>query len=559
MASFLLLLASEDNWKRMVSSLLCLAVLSGFLQTALRSFRLRYSKHAKPPEAPGAVPILGHALMFLRDPEKLASILAYVIALKPCGTSFDFLHRSPAGSPLTRFTLPTTDLWLVRGPERIYDVLMSPHIFDFVAVSVLFLRNVLEMPNNIIRMIRYDNSGIGRKPFAGSNIPPNRRFMHLKYKATHDVIARSGLPILVYKFEENLMQWITQSSIDDTGMTVPDLYVLLRDVLFRASVNAFFGPHLLGDSPNLTEDLWQFDEDVGYLTKGFPAFLKPQTRVARDRCIQAVKVWRSRAKSNQPDGASLPEWDKHWGSKFMRLRSDVFNKFEEWDDQSCAATDTAILWATNTNIVPATFWFIYEIISSTPLLAEVRAEVSKAVIDNATSKFDNSKLLSSPLLQSIYAETLRMYVAVMMVRETTKECHLGDWTVPKKQSLVVCSYTEHMDARHWNTGTEQDPHPVDQFWAKRFLQDTDSGPVFSVSEMGGKFLPYGLGERMCPGRHFAKHQMILTLAHLVENFEFELSAPSGYRPALNMHHFGTGTLPPADQIPCHIRRVARRL
>jgi cytochrome P450 len=149
-----------------------------------------------------------------------------------------------------------------------------------------------------------------------------------------------------------------------------------------------------------------------------------------------------------------------------------------------------------------------------------------------------------------------MYVAVMMVRETMQESKLGDSQIPQGQKVVVCSYTSHMDERNWNIGTEKDSHPVREFWGKRFLEESESSHIFSLAGTEGKWLPYGMGERMCPGRHFAKHQMMLTFAYLTAHFDIDLAPSSKRRPAVDINHFGFGTLPPSEPVPFRLRKSA---
>lgn len=70
----------------------------------------------------------------------------------------------------------------------------------------------------------------------------------------------------------------------------------------------------------------------------------------------------------------------------------------------------------NGNAVPATIWFILELIRDRALLSRVRSEVEEAMLlgtpDNlSVPNFDLTKLCSGQLLQSSYAETLRRNAA----------------------------------------------------------------------------------------------------------------------------------------------------
>ncbi|KAF2274027.1 cytochrome P450, partial [Westerdykella ornata] len=448
------------------------------------------------------------------------------------------------------------NLWLARGPHNIWTVVSKPQSFDFIALNSLFLKNVLGMSKQVIDMVRGDDSGIGWKPFPNSLVVPERRFLRMKHKATHDVIGRDGLAALTDRFDNNLSFWILESHIGEEWTEMPDLYAFLKDMLFKTSVDAFFGPRLLQHSPDLGKDLWRFDEDVISLVRGLPKIFNAKTTRARDRCIEAIRNWRETAihLSNGKDDDK--DWEPNWGLKCMRLRNEVFQKFPEWDSHACAATDTALLWAMNTNVVPATFWFIFELLRDPVLRREAQAEVRNAAMKEVHGKFDRNSLTRQPFLQSVYSETLRRYVAIMMIREAHGEQQFGNWTIPRGDRVVVCSYTEHMNPDLWNTGTSDEPHPIEEFWGKRFLVPDTSPPVYTMEGPSGRWIPYGLGERMCPGRHFAKTQMLLTFAMITRSFDMEIMMPAHWKPNVDMAHFGLGTLPPKDKVRFRIKRKA---
>lgn len=105
--------------------------------------------------------------------------------------------------------------------------------------------------------------------------------------------------------------------------------------------------------------------------------------------------------------------------------------------------------------------------------------------------------------------------------------------------------------------------PLDQFWPGRFLvspDDPQSGPhkrsaagpdsgvgvqpeeqpVFSLDGMAGSWFPYGGDARMCPGRHFAKREIMATLALLAVGFDIEVTADRAAR-EMQWREFGLGT------------------
>lgn len=75
----------------------------------------------------------------------------------------------------------------------------------------------------------------------------------------------------------------------------------------------------------------------------------------------------------------------------------------------------------------------------------------------------------------------------------------------------------HRDEALW-----ADP-PSHQFHAERFLKtDPETGKsVFTTSGTNGKFFPFGGGKTICPGRNFAKQEVLASVALLLMAFEFE--------------------------------------
>ena len=84
-----------------------------------------------------------------------------------------------------------------------------------------------------------------------------------------------------------------------------------------------------------------------------------------------------------------------------------------------------------------------EIMQSESLSFEASKEIASAIDPTIIPhRFQVKKLLNLPLLQSVYAETLRMYVSVIMLRVSRRFCNIGTWSIPLGQQVAVCNYSQ---------------------------------------------------------------------------------------------------------------------
>lgn len=243
-------------------------------------------------------------------------------------------------------------------------------------------------------------------------------------------------------------------------------------------------------------------------------------------------------------------------------------------------TNTSYLSA-NSNSVPAAIWFLIETLRDDCLKKEVCQRISSAYLIPKVSEkhesqqpaFDTEKLCNDPLLQSVYAETLRLRVAALIVREAAhRDFSFCGWHIKKGEVLTVSSHTEAMNGDVWGVGKDPSSHSVDKFWSHRFLvnsADPHSGPLlnqkakkaasrelsFSTDGLAGTWIPYGGGRSLCPGRHFAKREIMLTTAAFLTAYEIDLDP--NHIPSVNMSHFGFGTMPPKGKLSCRIRYLPR--
>ena len=209
------------------------------------------------------------------------------------------------------------------------------------------------------------------------------------------------------------------------------------------------------------------------------------------------------------------------------------------------------------------FWILIEVFNDPELLGRVHKEISKAQIyrgahntvnsNNLPLRFDFSAVTSSPLLQSVYAEVLRMRVSLFHNRSPIQgDYMLGGYKFRQGGLVCVSTNIASNHARVW--GEARTARPLDQFWAERFLvacKEDASKVKFSTDGLEGAWVPYGGGSLMCPGRHLAKQEMMGGVAVFGAYFDMQVLKGT---PHMDDRFYGLGAQPPGEPVPVRLRR-----
>ena len=480
----------------------------------------------------------------------------------------------------------------VSGSENISTIFKQTRNLAPKEAIILALEYVFGLPKAAIDFYEADDSGTAFNAHPQSKVEPQNRIFYIQHKTMLMHLSGSALNDLTRRFLDNLRYRISESRIGSEWVEMPDLYSFLQVELFHASVEAMCGPIIFRLNPNFSEDFWAFDKCVPNLFKRLPRWMVPGSYRSLEKALKTVKQWHAAA-HEQYDPSQIAQndedWDQYFGSKLIKERIAYSKKMGPIDEDALASEDLGLLWATNSNSIPAACWFLLELVRDSSLLSRVRNEVESAFIPSSDPRelqFDITKLCSGPLLQSIYAETLRLRVALIVTRTPERSDYkLGNWIFPRNELIAISSRDAGLNEEIWNTGTAEDPHPLDEFWADRFLiypDDPNSGPLkkpgsaqnekslntpasstgripqetptFSLEGLSGAWIPYGGGQRMCPGRHFAKQEMIASFALLCTAYDIELLTEKDFKPEVDMTYFLSGGLPPKGKIPFRIRR-----
>jgi cytochrome P450 len=235
----------------------------------------------------------------------------------------------------------------------------------------------------------------------------------------------------------------------------------------------------------------------------------------------------------------------------------MFLEMDGFDHAAIASTDFGALWATR-NAMTASSWTIIELFRNPELLALVREEVETCMRVNASGRleFDVDHLLRLPVLQAVYAETLRLRVHFYIVRMPDRvDMNIHNYIIPRRKVIVTSTTAAHMNPIAWATRAN-DEYPLDSFWPGRFLRyDSNGKPIFSTKGLEGSWIPYGGGPRQCPGRHFAKRHILLSAALMITLFDCEVSEEGkNVQSDFSIFGFGGGMSHAARKIPGKLRR-----
>ncbi|KAI2467418.1 cytochrome P450 [Annulohypoxylon bovei var. microspora] len=486
-------------------------------------------KQQLPPKYPAWVPYLGTIAPMLWDfPSFLRRITSY-------------------GGQLTSSRIaigPNCDIFLFQDRSTVKEIWKKSASMCAGKVHVFACRYMFGMSEKTLSRYAADNSGPFAKPYPGSNILPQDRIHRLLAGGIDKALTGSGFGLKLERFRETFMSHIQKLEPTDEKewIEVEDFHKFAHYTVGASIIQSIFGPSLLRLNPTFMDDLFEFEHWFPLLAKGIPEFILPKPYAVRRRLHSHFKRWYTYAREHFTESSIGPDGDSDpfWGSEWMRQRQEALKNLQ--DEDSLAAGDLGVAWASLSNIVAASALIVLQVAETPNLVNRVRDEITSDFGQQSLAEIDLKKLSNNPLLASIYAETLRLYVETFtIVSSPIEDVPLGKYWLPKGKLGLVNSAMAHMDNEFWNT--KDGLHPLDTFWAERFLTDPkdpssgpskivrrepnydnpqDTAPYFSLKGLEGSWIPYGGGNLVCPGRFLAKNVMTFACAFLTQEFDIEI-------------------------------------
>ena len=460
---------------------------------------------------------------------------------------------------------------------------------------LMVVKDQLGMATEDLEVFLRDDSGIHAKPLEGfEEMDPRQRIFHNTHRDLHGLLSGVSLDDMAARFVATFSGRLQVSTevLEARGggwTELPDLYAFLRDQMFFSAATALCGDYLFRVNPDFGREFWEFDSYIMTYFRRLPRWWTPKPYAVRDRVLSSMKRWRNHAAEQyevRDVEHTKEQWEPIWGTKLMRSRELMFQEAGVSVDAR-SSSDLGLVWAANANTIPATLWALLTVFLTPGLEERVLTETS-VCYDGGKQAFDIDALCSKPLLTSIYLEALRYSVSATAARSPiVPSIELGEWKFHRGSTIISSSWYGGRDPTFWNSGrvlpSGEPEHPLDSIWPERFLEypdDPATGPVRNPDESvyrtaerkprtidddknakvvtagtQGHFYPYGGGSKICPGRFFAKQEMMSAVAVFLREFEVEfVDREVAVKAKPEMSYFPIGVLPPNRAIPVRIRR-----
>jgi len=332
------------------------------------------------------------------------------------------------------------------------------------------------------------------------------------------------------------------AEVHDRDPETVSLLVWIRHFVAVSTAVFLYGPrNPISLHPELEESFWDFDHGLGSLLMGvFPS-------------VTAGKAYRGREALAKAFAEYLEEgrYKDEGVSPIIRNRIEILLG-HGFTLREAARSEVSFLFAGIVNTATTTFWVVLHLFVRADLLRYVRAELLAGAVTELdmgggkpTRLLDQEALKTNcPTLMSVFRESLRVgsdFYSTRLVKTDTLLS--GRYFLAKDSVVQIAGGVIHSDAGIWGPS-------ADEFDPVRFLKlqkqassasasetatqnNTESSSSSSSSSSGSKekdkvkgvhpaaFRAFGGGKTLCPGRHFATHEILAFVAMIVLTVDLE--------------------------------------
>ncbi|HVG15852.1 MAG TPA: cytochrome P450 [Chitinophagaceae bacterium] len=175
---------------------------------------------------------------------------------------------------------------------------------------------------------------------------------------------------------------------------------------------------------------------------------------------------------------------------------------------------TTIFLAGHETTAQTLSWIFYHLALHPAIYQKVKGEA--ALIGSCQMTVDSLQHL--PYIKSVIEEAMRFYPPIWIIaRKAAEDDNINGYHLPAGATVLINVYGMHHNPSYWKLPEAFDP--------SHFCKETlGNRPPFL-------YLPFGGGQRVCIGQHFAMMVMQAVILRLV--MEFDFSVPTNFVPAVD--------------------------
>ena len=152
-------------------------------------------------------------------------------------------------------------------------------------------------------------------------------------------------------------------------------------------------------------------------------------------------------------------------------------------------------------------WAMANLLKYPDVLAKAKEELNN-VASSKGRLMEESDTSTCTYINNVISETLRLYPAgpMLVPHASSVDCKVSGYDIPRGTWLFINAWAIQRDPKVWD-----DP---EAFKPERFDSE-------ALKTHHGKFLPFGIGRRACPGMGLAQIVLSSALGSLIQCFDWE--------------------------------------
>lgn len=162
-------------------------------------------------------------------------------------------------------------------------------------------------------------------------------------------------------------------------------------------------------------------------------------------------------------------------------------------------------------------WTLAELINNVKIMKKAQEEIDRVVgKERLVTELDGPNL---PYMQALIKETLRLHAPIpVFARKAMQDCIVMGIQIPADTMLFINIFSMARDPNHWDSPLEFKP--------ERFLNN-DATSLRDVKGQHFELMPFGTGRRGCPGMSLALQELHMTVAAIVQCFDWKVTTNNG--------------------------------